>query len=119
MTTGVKSARLYCLKIAHSLAINFLRHQTVVPIKLVGDCATLDIADDGPAIDEELNDTQERDLLFAAIETLPPKQRAVIRMRKIHGMSQQQIAAHMGITENTVEDHLKRGVVALAEALKM
>lgn len=115
-TDGIESVRHYCLKAAYSVACDFLRHHKVIPLKFVASLG--DIHDEQPWTEDAVNDEQERQLLYAAIAKLHPKQRTVIRMRKIHGMSQKEIAAQLKISENTVEDHLKRGVVALATAFE-
>ena len=44
------------------------------------------------------------------LETLPRKCRQAFLLRKVDGMSQAQIAAEMGISENTVEKHLAKAL---------
>jgi RNA polymerase sigma-70 factor (ECF subfamily) len=44
--------------------------------------------------------------LEAAIATLPPQQATVYRLSKLEGLSREQVAERMGISENTVKNHL-------------
>lgn len=53
----------------------------------------------------------------AALEALPPKQRAAFILRNHHGMSIREIAETMEAAEGTVKVHLHRAVVALRESL--
>jgi RNA polymerase sigma-70 factor (ECF subfamily) len=45
-----------------------------------------------------------------AVATLPPQCRQVYLLRKVHGLSHKEIAAHLGIAVSTVEKHLIKGV---------
>jgi DNA-directed RNA polymerase specialized sigma24 family protein len=40
-----------------------------------------------------------------------------VEMRKIDGLSQREVATQLGITEDTVERQVSRGVRALADAM--
>ncbi|WP_037306975.1 RNA polymerase sigma factor [Amycolatopsis orientalis] len=53
------------------------------------------------------------DMLPVALEALPPRQRAVVRMKYFRGMSEVQIAEALEINKNTVRFHLSRAHQAL------
>jgi RNA polymerase sigma-70 factor (ECF subfamily) len=55
--------------------------------------------------------------LQTAVDALPPRCREVIVLRKFKGLSQREVAAHMGITEDTVERQVMNGVRKLAAAM--
>ena len=65
--------------------------------------------------DEIVNLTQEQGLLARVIASLPEKCRQVLILRKIHGLSQKEIALRLGIAEHTVEKHISHGVRLCAE----
>lgn len=44
------------------------------------------------------------------IDALPERARQVFRLRKIEGVSQREIAARLGLTENVVENEVARGL---------
>jgi RNA polymerase sigma factor (sigma-70 family) len=56
-------------------------------------------------------------LLQVALDALPPRCREVVEMRKVEGLSQRDVAARLGITEDTVERQVANGMRALADAL--
>jgi RNA polymerase sigma-70 factor (ECF subfamily) len=72
----------------------------------LADLPVLDQAD----VVETVTRRQEQDLLADAIQELPTRCRDVLLLRKIHGFSQREIAARLGISENTVESLVSRGM---------
>ena len=62
-----------------------------------------------------MNLIQEQDLHARVIASLPDKCREVLTLRKIHGLSQKEIAQRLGIAEHTVEKHISHGVRLCAE----
>jgi len=61
--------------------------------------------------------TDYLDMLPVALEALPPRQRAVVRMKYFRGMSDVQIADALEISKGTVRFHLSRARRALEEFL--
>ena len=61
---------------------------------------------------------QEQRLLAEAIQALPERCREVLFLRKNQGLSQREIAARLGITENTVESLVSRGLRRCANHLR-
>jgi len=59
----------------------------------------------------------ERDVVPAAIGQLPPRQRDVVVLRHVAGMSQLEIAAACGIARSTAAVHLARGEATLRSLL--
>lgn len=64
-------------------------------------------ASDGPSI-ERLEDREVRLAVRAAIQTLPPKFRAVLVLRELEGLRYEEIAQILGISLGTVESRLFR-----------
>ena len=77
----------------------------------------VEIVAEGVQTDRHLMARSELRLLQAALALLPPRCREVVQLRKIDGLSQREVAAKMGITEDTVERQVAKGVRALAAAL--
>ena len=70
----------------------------------------LPVLDDGTNVIELVSQKQEHALLAEAIRALPERCREVLLLRKIQGISQRDIAAKLGISENTVESLVSRGL---------
>lgn len=111
-------ARSFLYKVARNLAIDALRRQTVSPIEAIPDLASLNVVSnvDGPV--ESACSRDEMELLLEAIETLPPRCREVVILRKLHGLSPPEIARRLGISEGTVHVHGAKGVRRCEEFLR-
>jgi len=56
---------------------------------------------------------QRLDKLVEAVNTLPPRCRAVFILRKFENLSQAEIAERLGISRNMVEKHLRHALQTL------
>jgi RNA polymerase sigma-70 factor (ECF subfamily) len=113
----VRSIRAFALTVARNVALSWLRHRQVVPIELVADLESLELLDERGQVEEIVNSHQELALLTAAVARLPNRCRQVFTLRKVYGLSQKEIAAQLGISENTVEQHLAKGMRLCSAAL--
>lgn len=107
----------FLFQITRNLIIDRLRRQSVVSLESVADFDWLNVSDDKPSSEAHVAARQELRLLQAALDDLPPRCRQVVFMRKVEGLSQKQVASLMGITVETVENHVAKGMRLLAEAL--
>lgn len=74
--------------------------------------------DNIPEVDEETIDTSERDAkLWKAIDELPEKCRQVFLLSKRDGLSNEEIAQHMGISIKTVKNQITKAFSRLRESL--
>lgn len=110
LTRPVESAKSFLFKIARHLAIDTVRHHKRSPIDSVADLAALDVLDGKPNAAEAACTNEELDLLLDAIESLPPRCREIVILRKLRGLSQKEIAFKLGITERTVEVQGTKGL---------
>lgn len=113
----VRSVRALALTIARNVALDWLRHRDVVPMELVSDLASLDVLDEKAQVEEIVNSHQELALLAEVVAELPKRSRQVFTLRRVYGLSQREIASHLGISEKTVEQLLVRAVRRCAAAL--
>lgn len=66
----------------------------------------------------EQTSTEERSVLFAALQALPVQQRAVVLLRHWLGLSVTETADELGLAEGTVKSHTSRGLEALRLSLE-
>jgi RNA polymerase sigma-70 factor (ECF subfamily) len=104
----VQSVRAFALGVARHLALNWMRRQRIVPMDSIGDLEDLGSLDEGEQVERIVSTEQEITLLMEAVQGLPEKCRQVFTLRKVYGFSQKEIAVRMGISENTVEQHLTK-----------
>ncbi len=110
-------AKPFLFTIARNLIIDRVRREQIVPIEAVADLNALGIAIDEPGPDRIVVARDELRRLQAALEHLPPRAREAVILRRIEGLPRREIANRMGITEDTVAEHLSAGMRALATLL--
>jgi RNA polymerase sigma-70 factor (sigma-E family) len=70
------------------------------------------------AADEGLVLADEHRAVAAALRQLPDRQRACLALRFYDGLSEDEIASTLGISNGSVKTHVHRGMAALATALE-
>jgi RNA polymerase sigma-70 factor (ECF subfamily) len=102
---------------ARNLMIDRFRRLRVVSIELVSDLDALNVLVDDASPERIATAREELRRLQSALEMLPPRCREVVVLRKLEGLTQREVAARMGIVEDTVERQLAKGIRALADQL--
>lgn len=106
----VESARALLFATARNLALDHVRRQRVVAFEPMTENADSFVFPGNANVVESVSQTEELDLLRQAIQTLPERCRQVFTLRMAYGLSQREIAARLGITENTVERQMGKGI---------
>lgn len=112
-----ESAQAFVLATARNLLIDRARRARVVSIETFADMDALELTSEHIPTERHLMARSELKLVQAALELLPARCREAVELRKIEGLSQREVAHRMGITEDTVERQVSKGVRALAVAL--
>lgn len=87
-------------------------------MEAVGDLNGLRVLDDRPSAVEALSAQEKLDLLADAVMALPTRCREIVLLRKIQGIPQKEVAARLGLSERTVENHCRLGVKRCEEYLR-
>lgn len=116
--TRPESAQAFVLTTARNLLIDRARRAQIVSIETYADMDALAPTLDELSPERYLSARSELKLLQVALNLLPARCREVVMLRKIEGLSQREVASKMGITEDTVERQVSKGVRALAMALQ-
>lgn len=114
----IQSAKAFLFSIARNLALDTLRHERRSPINVVTDLSLLFVMDDRPDAAAAAARQQEVDLLVEAIDALPARCREIFILRKLRGVAQKEIAARLGLSEQTVQVQAARGLRRVAESLR-
>jgi len=117
VTASVKS---FLFQVARRLAIDALRRRRASPIDpdAVTDFSAPSVLENGPNSRDAACNQQEFELLLDAIDALPPRCREVIVLRKLQGKSVAETALHLGISQETVQVHTRRGLQRMQEVLQ-
>jgi len=109
--------RQFVFSTARNLLIDHIRREQVIPIEAMADPDGLSVALDEPGPDRAAMARDELRKLQSALDQLPPRCREAFVLGKIEGLSGQEIAIRMGVTESAVSRHLALGVRLLASLL--
>ncbi len=110
-------AKAFVFTTARNLLIDRARKSNVVPIEAVSDLDSLGIAMDAPGPDRCAIARDELRKLQDALDQLPPRQREVMILGRIEGLTGREIAERLGLAETTVSEHLAKGMHALTDIL--
>lgn len=106
----IRYPRSFMLKTARNLAINRVTRGGYGVTECIGDFDTLETYPDGDSVESSV-DAKRQFLLFCrAVRTLPVQCRRAFVLKKVYGFSQREIAEFMGLSENTVEKHIHKGL---------
>jgi len=113
--TNIKCHKAYLFRTAKSLVLRQLErcsnHSTVT----LDDDAGPEIADSGVTVEDKVESQQNFAVFCEAVRCLPPQCRRAYILRKVYGLSHKEITAHMGISGNTVERHIAKGILRCDE----
>lgn len=116
--THIGSGRAYLFQAARNIVLEQARRSKIVRIDNMTDMDALNIHDEAPPLDRVVGGARALHRVQQLIEELPSKCRRVFVLRRIHGVSQREIAHMLGISENAVEKQAVRGLKAILKALE-
>lgn len=105
----------YFFSIARNLLVRRLRRARIVPIEAIAEIDAY--RDDArPSPEREAGGRLDYRRVLALIDALPERRRRIVRMRKLDGYSQREIAVALGVSESIVENEIHQGVQAVQRA---
>lgn len=112
---AVRSPKAYMFQTAWSVLVTHVRRERVIAMQTLVDVDQLALEADAPGPEQQVADWDERLRLAEALAALPGKVGDVLRLRRVHGLSQKEVASYLGLAESTVEKHMHRGFLLLLE----
>jgi RNA polymerase sigma-70 factor (ECF subfamily) len=102
--------KAYLFSIARNVVLDLFRKRRTVPFVVSSEAERSAVAEERAGVVESVCSTQELELLRAAIDDLPERCRRIMTLRKLHGLSNQEIAERLGLSVNTVNAQLVIGL---------
>lgn len=115
---AIKDPRAYVLRMVRNLAIQRMRRARVVSMEAVANMETITVSDDRPDAFEQASSRQRLRRVLDALQSLPPRCREIVELRRIQGLSSRDIAARQGLSLSTVEKRLARGMALITLAVE-
>jgi RNA polymerase sigma-70 factor (ECF subfamily) len=112
-----QSPRGFLFKTAYHLMIDRVRHERIVSIEVTGGIDELNVLVDEISPEQRVGARQELKRLARAFDTLPPRCREVLWMRRVLDLSQKEVAQQLGVHEKAIEKQVARGMRLLAERM--
>ncbi len=109
-TQSVTSAKAFLFTVARRIALNVVRKNHHAPFVALGDFAASRVLEDKLDACDQLIVQERINLLADALLTLSPRCRDAVILHKVKGLPQREVAAQLGISERTVESHVRTGV---------
>ena len=114
----IASTKAYVFSIARNTAISLFHRRRIYSETPVNELPGWRVLDGGPNAAEAAEAGQRFQLVTDALEHLPARCRDVLRLAVLRGQSNAEIAAALGMAENTVRVHLTRGIRKCADYLR-
>jgi RNA polymerase sigma factor (sigma-70 family) len=107
---NIEQPKSFVFRIAKHLALTRLARKSSQIAAYMEDSELTEVILLQDSAEDEVIAAQTLGLHCEAVAELPPQCRQVYLLRKVHGMSHKEVAAHLGIAISTVEKHLIKGV---------
>jgi RNA polymerase sigma factor (sigma-70 family) len=105
-STTIHSPSSMLFRIAINIANDLCRADAVRRVSEQVPIDGLELASSQPSADRQIAASEDLQILYRAIEQLPPKCRQVFLLSRAQRMTYPQIAAHCGISVKMVEKHI-------------
>lgn len=117
--TTLRSPRAFLLKTATNLALNHVSragNRLNAPVEDLSLAELCQLTVESP---ESQFDANQRFVVFCrAVGGLPEQCRRAFVLKKVYGLSQQEIAAELAISQSTVEKHIAKGLLLCREYME-
>ena len=113
----ISHPRAFMLKTATNLALNHVTTARERLTRQLEDLVDPDVYLATPDLESEF-ESRERFLCFCrAVRELPVQCRRVFLLKKVYGLTQQEIADYLNISQSTVEKHIAMGLLLCSRKL--
>lgn len=114
----IASTRAYLFVIARNAALGVFRRQRDAAHTPVSAFDAAELPETNSNVVDIVNSQQECRLAIEAIDALPARCREIVTLRVVQGLTHKEIAAQLGLAEQTVRVQVARGMKRCAELLR-
>jgi len=106
----LRCPRAFLFRTAKNLSLNHLKSHEVSRKIPYEETAFSDVVSDAEDPRDTIARNQEREIMKAAIQSLPQRCRQIMTLNKVYGLSQKDVAKRLNIAPSTVCDQIAIGV---------
>jgi RNA polymerase sigma-70 factor (ECF subfamily) len=106
----VREPKAFLVRTAKNLVLDRIRRDAIVSMETMANLDELEVADGAPTPERVAMARAELNWVMGLIANLPARCKDVVQARRIDGLSQQETAAALGVTEGIVEKEMYRGM---------
>jgi RNA polymerase sigma factor (sigma-70 family) len=114
----VSSPRGFLFRVARNLAVDAVRRRDASPVRAVANVETVVGPGASPSPEAVLIAEEERLALLAALEALPERARLALMLRKVEGLSPEEIAGRLGVSPRQVQRLIAQAIAEVHAALR-
>lgn len=113
-----QSPKAFLFATVRHLMVDRIRRERIVSIRAGGDNEYLNVLVDEISPEQRVGAQQELARLAQAFDRLSSTCREVVWMRRVKDLSQKEVADRLGLTEKTIEKHLRTAARHLAHYMR-
>jgi RNA polymerase sigma-70 factor (ECF subfamily) len=113
----VLNPKPFVFRTAKNIVLDRIRRDAVVSIETMANLDELEIADTAPSPERVVFARDELKWVFGLIGNLPDRCKSVFRARRVQGMSQDETAQALGLTDSVVEHEMMRAMRLMSEMI--
>jgi RNA polymerase sigma factor (sigma-70 family) len=115
----IRSPKSFLFVTARNIAVDFFRYRSSNPTEDIANVEPFRVLEEEPSATAASHRERELQLLESAIRSLPERCREVVMLKKIQGLSYEEISTKLGISRNTISAHLTMGVMKCRDYLRI
>lgn len=109
--TDIRSPKAFLFRVARNLALKELGKKSRRITKYIEDLGATEVIDVQSSVEDQVAERERLAVFCKAAAALPLQCRRAFLLRKIYGLSQQEISRELNISVSTVEKHLATGLM--------
>jgi RNA polymerase sigma-70 factor (ECF subfamily) len=109
--TDIHSPKAFLFRVARNLALKELGRKSRRITDYIEDLGATEVIDEQSSVEDQVAERERLAVFCKAAAALPLQCRRAFLLRKIYGLSQQEISRELNISVSTVEKHLATGLM--------
>lgn len=114
----IDQPQAFFMQVVKNLRRDKLRREKIIQFEEFTEIGEPIVEDREPSLEAAVSARLELGLVDQVLQSLPTRCRSIFTLKRIEGLSQREIAQRLGVTENIVENDVRKAVKALQAKLR-